>query len=288
MLSCTRCGLQSADWVHWYESIWSKIPFCEEVVPDSEREKLPIFVLDSCGSRSLLVGMGGFEDDMDITVGRSIKRKEPESPDHDRWVNTSVFVKVFVLCDVGLVFGMCLLFFFNGYVWVCFTKKCGFSFYFLLFLENLRDIAVAPKRNQMSEMPKSIWWFWNEVWKWMTIRNFSKLWGISDIKGLLLIFFHRIWSNLSFICLHYKKEDFYNMHLGAYCRIDLAECVKKVNELLQRQPSLFLGFQDFLPKGCDAKDSFIYTEKHNYNYKDALDFVQKIKVILGLYYNWCT
>ncbi|XP_074583786.1 paired amphipathic helix protein Sin3-like 5 [Curcuma longa] len=60
-------------------------------------------------------------------------------------------------------------------------------------------------------------------------------------------------------------------------RIDVVECVKKVNELLQRQPDLFLGFQDFLPKGCDAKDSFTCIEKHNYNYKDALEFVHKIK-----------
>lgn len=89
---------------------------------------------------------------------------------------------------------------------------------------------------------------------------------------------------LGYLCLHYKKR-FYNMHLGAYCRIDVVECVKKVHELLQRQPDLFLGFQDFLPKGCDAKDSFTCIEKHNYNYKDALEFVHKIKVILGLYYN---
>ncbi|KAG6474815.1 hypothetical protein ZIOFF_064030 [Zingiber officinale] len=60
-------------------------------------------------------------------------------------------------------------------------------------------------------------------------------------------------------------------------RINLIECVKKVKELLQRQPELFLDFQDFLPKGCDAKESCTYIEKHNHNFKDALDFVHKIK-----------
>lgn len=92
-------------------------------------------------------------------------------------------------------------------------------------------------------------------------------------------------SNLLLIFVSQRKRK-ENIYLDAYCRIDRVECVEKVKMLLQGKPDLFLGFQDFLPKSLDAKDCCTYDKMSDY--WDALNFICKIKVILGLYYNWCT